>query len=554
MALSLSPVAAWQTPARGGAARSCSPQRRIPRSRKLGPTGPHGPPKRGPDRRAPGDTKVPPERVRQVPTSFPKFHPRGPVPPNFSPLSQIFSPTLLCPRFPPIFSPHLFPAFPPNSPGVSPPFFPFFPTFPRFPSELSAAGSRLVDAELERALQGVRSMEALLERSDRGHRQLLRSLELAQRGKEEAVQLARQKEQELSARGERCNASVQALWESCKPCLRQRCLRFYSRTCRSGAGLVGRQLEEFLNHSSPISIWVDGERLDSLLERDERQERQLQELEERFGLLEDGVQDIFRDSSRVQGRLHPFFQAPFGGFREAPAVQRLRLPRRFRRFSGDFFPFFPQRRGGFQQLFQPLFQITQRMLEDAQGGWENPSGEFGTESRNFSNDRMVCREIRRNSAGCLRMRDECEQCREILALDCGQEDPSQQELREQLEDAVRVAERFTRRYDSLLREFQEEMLNTSGLLDQLNRQFGWVSRLANHSMGSDGFLQVTTVLSKAPNPEDPSAPPDTQVTVQLFDSEPLALTVPGDVPWDHPRFMEIVAQQALQHFKENAIE
>ncbi|XP_059699142.1 clusterin isoform X2 [Haemorhous mexicanus] len=422
--------------------------------------------------------------------------------------------------------------------------------------ELSAAGSRVVDAELERALQGVRSMEALLERSDRGHRDLLRSLEQAQRGKEEAVQLARQKEQELSARGERCNASVQALWESCKPCLRQRCLRFYSRTCRSGAGLVGRQLEEFLNHSSPISIWVDGERLDSLLERDERQERQLQELEERFGLLEDGVQDIFRDSSRVQSRLHPFFQAPFGGFREAlgPPVQRLRLPRRFRRFSGDFFPLFPHRHGGFQQLFQPLFQITQRMLEDAQGSWENPSGEFGTESRNFSNDRMVCREIRRNSAGCLRMRDECEQCREILALDCGQEDPSQQELREQLEDAVRVAERFTRRYDSLLREFQEEMLNTSGLLDQLNRQFGWVSRLANHSMGSDGFLQVTTVLSKAPNPEDPSAAPDTQVTVQLFDSEPLALTVPGDVPWDDPRFMEIVAQQALQHFKENAIE
>ncbi|XP_064267553.1 clusterin isoform X5 [Passer domesticus] len=422
--------------------------------------------------------------------------------------------------------------------------------------ELSAAGSRVVDAELERALRGVRGMEALLERSGRGHRELLRSLQQAQRGKEEAVQLARQKEQELSARGERCNASVLALWERCKPCLRQRCLRFYSRTCRSGAGLVGRQLEEFLNHSSPISIWVDGERLDSLLERDERQERQLQDLEERFGLLEDGVQDILQDSSQVQGRLHPFFQAPFGGFREAlrPPVQRLRFPRRFRRFSGGFFPFFPHRHGGFQQLFQPLFQITQRMLEDAQGGWENLSGEFATESRNFSDDRMVCREIRRNSAGCLRMRDECEQCREILALDCGQEDPSQQELREQLEDAVRVAERFTRRYDSLLREFQEEMLNTSGLLDQLNRQFGWVSRLANHSMGSDGFLQVTTVLSKAPNPEDPSSPPDTQVTVQLFDSEPLALTVPGDIPWDDPRFMESVAQQALQRFKENAVE
>lgn len=29
---------------------------------------------------------------------------------------------------------------------------------------------------------------------------------------------------------------------------------------------------------------------------------------------------------------------------------------------------------------------------------------------------MVCREIRRNSAGCLRLRDECEKCREILAV------------------------------------------------------------------------------------------------------------------------------------------
>ncbi|XP_041265841.1 clusterin [Onychostruthus taczanowskii] len=398
-------------------------------------------------------------------------------------------------------------------------------------------------------------MKALVERSGRGHQELLRSLQQAQRGKEEAVQLARQKEQELSARGERCNASVQALWERCKPCLRQRCLRFYSRTCRSGAGLVGRQLEEFLNHSSPISIWVDGERLDSLLERDERQERQLQDLEERFGLLEDGVQDILQDSSQVQGRLHPFFQAPFGGFREAlrPPVQRLRFPRRFRRFAGHFFPFFPRRHGGFQQLFQPLFQITQRMLEDAQGGWENPSGEFETESRNFSDDRMVCREIRRNSAGCLGRGTGMGKENGKLGIDCGQEDPSQQELREQLEDAVRVAERFTSRYDSLLREFQEEMLNTSGLLDQLNRQFGWVSRLANHSMGSDGFLQVTTVLSKAPNPEDPSSPPDTQVTVQLFDSEPLALTVPGDIPWDDPRFMESVAQQALQRFKENAM-
>lgn len=204
--------------------------------------------------------------------------------------------------------------------------------------------------------------------------------------------------------------------------------------------------------------------------------------------------------------------------------------------------------------------------------------------------------------------------------DCSQTDPVQSQLREQFEDALRLAERFTRRYDDLLSAFQAEMLNTSSLLDQLNRQFGWVSRLGNLTQGTDGFLQVTTVrpycpqgsakasgppsvaegkwvrgrkkrlcgplctiaavglgaragggaawgvrgglsllsvppspqvFSKTPNLEDPSAPADTQVTVQLFDSDPLSLTVPGDISWDDPRFMEIVAEQALQHFKQN---
>lgn len=31
----------------------------------------------------------------------------------------------------------------------------------------------------------------------------------------------------------------------------------------------------------------------------------------------------------------------------------------------------------------------------------------------FGNDKMTCREIRRNSAGCVRLREECEKCKEI---------------------------------------------------------------------------------------------------------------------------------------------
>ncbi|NXJ10409.1 CLUS protein, partial [Odontophorus gujanensis] len=386
---------------------------------------------------------------------------------------------------------------------------------------------------------GVKQMKTLMDKTSKEHQAMLHTLEETKRKKEEAVQLALEKEKQLAEKQEVCNETMLALWEECKPCLKHTCMRVYSKMCHSGSGLVGRQLEEFLNRSSPFSIWVNGERIDALLEREQRQERRFEDLEERFGLMEDGVEDIFQDSTQLYGPAFPFFRAPpFGGFREAfvPPVQRVHLVPR-RRPSRELHPFLQHPVHGFHRLFQPLFEMTQRMLDGGHGAWEHPLGGFVPESHNFSNDRMVCREIRRNSAGCLRMRDECEKCREILAVG---EDGGMQGLGTQRMQGTGMGIAF-----------QAEMLNTSSLLDQLNRQFGWVSRLSNLTQGTDGFLQVTTVFSKTPNLEDPSAPADTQVTVQLFDSEPLSLTVPGDISWDDPRFMEIVAEQALQHYKQN---
>lgn len=412
--------------------------------------------------------------------------------------------------------------------------------------QLSAAGSKYIDTEVENAINGVKQMKTLMDKTSKEHQAMLHTLEETKRRKEEAVKLALEKEKQLAEKQEVCNETMLSLWEECKPCLKHTCMRVYSKICHSGSGLVGRQLEELLNRSSPFSIWVNGERIDALLDREQRQERRFEDLEERFGLMEDGVEDIFQDSTQLYGPAFPFFRTPpFGGFREAfvPPVQRVRLVPPRRRLSRELHPFLQHPVHGFHRLFE----MTQRMLDGGHGAWDHLLGGFESESRNFSTDRMVCREIRRNSAGCLRMRDECEKCREILAVDCSQTDPVQSQLREQFEDALRLAERFTRRYDDLLSAFQAEMLNTSSLLDQLNRQFGWVSRLGNLTQGTDGFLQVTTVFSKTPNLEDPSAPADTQVTVQLFDSDPLSLTVPGDISWDDPHIPMLEKYRLLKN-------
>uniref|UniRef100_A0ACB8G9C0 Uncharacterized protein n=1 Tax=Sphaerodactylus townsendi TaxID=933632 RepID=A0ACB8G9C0_9SAUR len=419
--------------------------------------------------------------------------------------------------------------------------------------QMSETGSKYIDREVENAISGVKQMKTLMDETNSDHQKMLNTLEDTKKKKEEALLLAKETEQKLTAKQEVCNETMLALWEECKPCLKQTCMRFYSRTCHSGAGLVGRQLEELLNHTSPFSIWVNGERVDSLMDQTEEQDRRLHDLEERYGVMADGVDDLFQESRQASGRLPPssgFFPSnfwnPFSG---------IGFPFTRSRVARNVHSFFPSRlfpTEDFSQLFRPLLEAFEHdpWLGGNHGSWLD---RFPTEARNFSNDRMVCREIRRNSSGCLRMKGKCEKCQAILDVDCSQTDPDQSRLRERFEDALRRAEQFSRTYDNLFKTFQEGMFNTTSLLDQLNSQFGWVSRLANLTRSNNRPLRVSTVLSKSSNPEDPSKPSDTEVTIQLFDSEPQHLTVPGSIPWEDPKFMEIVAEEALRHFKDTEV-
>lgn len=57
--------------------------------------------------------------------------------------------------------------------------------------------------------------------------------------------------------------------------------------------------------------------------------------------------------------------------------------------------------------------------------------------------------------------------------------------------------------------------------------------------------------------EDPKMaerqPAETTVSVQLFDSPPMNVSVPGDIPWTDPKFSEVVAQAALDSYKRNSV-
>lgn len=66
-------------------------------------------------------------------------------------------------------------------------------------------------------------------------------------------------------------------------------------------------------------------------------------------------------------------------------------------------------------------------------------------------------------------------------------------------------------------------------------------------------LQVTCKEPEQDAASGDKQPGETSVSVQLFDSLPMNVTVPGDIPWSDPKFSEVVAQNALDRFKESSM-
>ncbi|XP_069089809.1 clusterin-like [Pleurodeles waltl] len=413
--------------------------------------------------------------------------------------------------------------------------------------------------EMNNAFEGVRSMNKLKEKAETEHQAILNSLEETKQKKEEALKLAQETKQQLNETQNVCNETMLALWEECKPCLKQTCIRFYSKTCNSGAGLVGRQFQEYLDHASPFSLWINGGKINNLEDKYEKQEEKLEDLEEDFEIMQDTVDRIFHNSMKVFGQMQPLMSFPFtdrfwAKLREPIAFPSLDFPFSSRGHLGDRSNIF---RHNSQRSFQNLFQEHQRMMERTRQLMEHQTAaqdkQNSSSENTTSNDRMVCKELRRNSEGCLMMKDKCDKCKEILAVDCSGKQSAQSALEQQFVEAVRLAEKYTSEHEKLLEKFQEEMLNMTSVLDQLNEQYGWISKLANVTDNGEGIFKVSTISLKS---GDQDGPPSTTVTAQLFDSEPFTFTIPGTISLEDPALSELVAREALKQFKkkEHSIE
>ncbi|CAK6975995.1 clusterin [Scomber scombrus] len=419
-------------------------------------------------------------------------------------------------------------------------------------TRISEQGEKYLDEQIENAINGVKEMKTVMQKSSEDHKMFLDALEKTKQQKEDSMRAAQEMEAKLEQEEEVCNDTMKALWEECKPCLKNTCIKYYSRTCSSGSGLVGRQLEDVLNRTSPFSIWINGEKIGDLEQEGQRQSKEFTDLEAKYTEMADGVESIFSDSMKVADSVHYSSPSFFSLF--SPYNRRRRSIRTV--FHEPFH--------GFQNLFSPMmgmgrnfFGSVGSMMDLDADTIPNDNGSVNEDviiTKPFGNGKMTCREIRRNSAGCIKFRGECEKCKEIQHIDCSGKKPLEGPVKEKLEEALAMAERFTHQYNTLLKRFEEQMFNTSSMLDLFNRQFGWVSSLANNTNSKDNIFQVQTVICKdGEQAGEETTPGDTRVSVQLFDSPPMDFSVPGDIPWTDSKFSEVVAQKALDRYKETSV-
>uniref|UniRef100_A0A8C7G8K4 Clusterin n=1 Tax=Oncorhynchus kisutch TaxID=8019 RepID=A0A8C7G8K4_ONCKI len=425
-------------------------------------------------------------------------------------------------------------------------------------SQISLLGMKYLDKQIENAISGVKEMKTVMERSGEDHEKFLSALEKTTQQKEDALKAAQEMETKLSDEQEVCNGTMQSLWEECKPCLKN--------TWECSTKAHDQCLEEVLNRTSPFSIWINGENMDVLEREDQEQSWRFQNLEERYSNVADGVDSIFTDSMRVFDHMRslnpPMFPSPY----RMPSIWGQGERANERAKAGEVHsrvvrsPLKDPDFHGFHNMFAPMMDMAWNIFGsmgpfmDADANFDINPSEEGSVNEDVVVTKpsgMTCREIRRNSAGCIKLRGECEKCVAIQDIDCSGKKPLTGPLKEELEQALAMAEKFTQEYNKQLRRFEEKMSNTSSLLDLFSKQFGWVSALANNTDTKDGIFKIETVMSK--DTEDPEKPGDTNVSVQLFNTPAMTFSVPGDITWNDPKFSEVVAQEALDRYKQRTV-
>ncbi|PWA25184.1 hypothetical protein CCH79_00005472 [Gambusia affinis] len=400
-------------------------------------------------------------------------------------------------------------------------------------AKLSEDGEKLVNEEMKRALYGVKQM------------------------REGAAQLAKDVSEKLEEAEEQCKDSLQSEWEECRPCLEDACKTFYTSTCRRGFASFRSKVESFFQRVSrrfgprerPLEAGdILMNQSPDELEPDVVQiENSFKRVMSKVGTLVNcSITLVSRMSSRLDGVLQKAFLNNSNELSEESASDS----------------YYPGRDSGFlqgvglEEVLESFFDFGKSVVEEFgavvtqvfddihQTVEEETKKEIKSFPR-FLQDRKLCKDLRRQTSECWQLQNKCETCQGALLTEC----TSVRELHVELDEISELLDVSKQQYDEILSIVQRHTDETVKWLTNMAAEFSWVAQAVSNSSTPQNVFRITMVAPESHEEQNMSAT-ETKVEVNVLNSPPLTLNIPGELELHDPAFIQYVAQEALDKYKE----
>ncbi|XP_077378897.1 clusterin-like protein 1 [Festucalex cinctus] len=416
-------------------------------------------------------------------------------------------------------------------------------------TELSKAGEKVVGEEVKRALYGVGQMREVMWRNERKHEQLMKSLRHSGDKRKGAAQLTQDVTEKLQEAEEQCRVSLQSEWDECRPCLEDACKTFFTNTCRRGFATFQTKVENFFRRVSRGFSFGEAtvEADDILVNQDpDSPDAEVVRIQDAFTRLTRKVGTLVNSSAALASRMRDGLDR---------AVRRALLsgpplP------SATVAPDDPARDSGFlqgvglEEVLDSFFDFGRSVVEEfgavvtqAFDGLHGAQQEENKREKTFPRllrNRKLCRDLRKQSSECWQLQSQCEACQGGLLTEC----PSVRELHVELEQVSQLLGVSREQYDEVLSIVRRHADETLGWLGNMAAEFGWVARA-----DTQNIFRITRVAPKSQD-KNMSVGEETQVEVNILNSPPFVFSVPGELNLQDPAFIQYVAQEALDKYKE----
>ncbi|XP_040910610.1 clusterin-like protein 1 [Toxotes jaculatrix] len=425
--------------------------------------------------------------------------------------------------------------------------------------QLSVDGEKLVDEEVRRALYGVKQMKEVMWRNEQKHEHLMKSLRHSSDKKRGAAQLAKEVTGKLEEAEEQCKDSLQSEWEECRPCLEDACKTFYTSTCRRGFATFHTKVENFFRRVSR-RFGSQEPRMDAgdilVNQGPDNTDAEVVLLEDSFNRLISKVGTVVNRSvalvSRLSTRLDKVLQKAFLNDTDVLAEESTSDPYYPGRDSGflqgvgleevldSFFDFGKSVVEEFGAVVTQVFDDLHKAVEE-----EKKRGEGRESFPRFLQNRRLCRDLRKKTSECWQLQNQCGVCQGALLTEC----PSVRELHVELDEVSQLLDVSKEQYDEILSIVQRHTDETVNWLSNMAAEFSWVAQAVSNSSAPENIFSITKVAPKSQDEQNVSVT-ETRVEVNILNSPPLILSVPGELELQDPAFIQYVAQEALDKYKE----